>query len=297
MPTIPEKSVPMLRARLRRVTAAAEHTPMGVERALQELMAAVMGRLIRRPIGEKLLRYGSFEAALLTPEGSDSRGTAVYIHGGGYCCGDLAYAKWFGKVLADLTNAPVLCPAYRLAPEHPFPAALEDAERCVRELFGTCPPEKTVLVGESAGGGLLFSLCARLRDTGSPLPAGLVAISPWTDLTASGASYTENARRDPSMTGTRLARFASCYTKTPADPLCSPLFGDVTGFPDTLLFVGGDEIMRDDAVAMHEKLLAAGVNSSLTVAPGLWHAYPFYGLRERQGDMEAIRDFLKDKIS
>ena len=296
MPEIPEKNVPRLRAQLRRITAAAEHTPLWAERRLQDLMAGVMQKSVRLPIREERLSPGPFEAALLTPEGPALPGAVLYLHGGGYCCGDLEYAKWFGKVLAEHTGARVLCPAYRLAPEHPFPAAPEDALAAFDALAALCPPEKIVVAGESAGGGLLFSLCALLRRQARPLPGGLVAISPWTDLTLSGASYEENRAADPSMTGPRLARFAALYTQTPADPLCSPLFGDVRGFPDTLLFVGGDEIMRDDAAAMQEKLTAAGVNSRLTVAPGLWHAYPFYGLRERRGDLDAMAAFIKEKI-
>jgi acetyl esterase/lipase len=118
-------------------------------------------------------------------------------------------------------------------------------------------------------------------------------MSPWTDLTSSGASYRDNADVDPSMTVFRLQRFATVYTASKADPLCSPLFGDLSGLPESLLFVGGDEIMRDDAAVLHEKLLSAGCKSTLTIAPEMWHAYVLYGFKERQGDMDAICDFIR----
>jgi len=296
MPQIPEKIVPVLRAQLRKVTMAAEKEPVKVERMLQDVAAGVMQKVVSVSVTEEIVHFPGFDAAMISPENADTCGAVMYVHGGGYCCGDLEYAKWFGKILADEARVQVLCPAYRLAPEHPFPAALDDTELCYRHLRETYPAEKIVLAGESAGGGLIFCLCERLKQEGRELPAGLVAISPWTDLTQSGASYAENEAVDPSMTRARLDKFSVSYTADPLDPLCSPLFGDAEGMPESLLFVGGDEVMRDDAVRMHRKLLAAGCRSQLTVAEGMWHAYVFYGLKERSGDMAAIRDFVRSKV-
>ena len=142
-------------------------------------------------------------------------------------------------------------------------------------------------------GGLIFSVCLAAKKLGLPLPAGLVAISPWTDLTASGKSYVENESMDPSISLRRLQFFASCYTDEPENPLASPLFGDLLNFPESLLFVGGDEIMRDDAVKLHQKLLASGCKSTLTVAPNMWHVYVLYGVKDRRQDMDAIQKFIQ----
>ena len=296
MPKIPSRMIPALRAQLRRITQAAEREPVERERMAQNLLGSVMRRLVSGRVREEDLCFDGFPAALLSPEGEDVPGAALYLHGGGYCCGDLHYARWFGRVLAAGAKVPVLCPAYRLAPEHPFPAAVEDALACYRFLLERRPAGTIALIGESAGGGLVYSLCLRLKADGLPLPGGLAAVSPWVDLTQSGTSYARNAAADPSMTKARLDRFSALYTDSPRDPLASPLFGDLTGLPRSLIFAGGDEILLSDAERLHAALLAAGCESSLTVAEGLWHAYVFYGLREREGDMEAIRAFLRSVV-
>ena len=279
-----------IRSQLKRIRAYTDDSPIVAERKGQ----ALLGRLLRstrlRGIKAASLSLSGVRATLFTPAKPDRAGAALYLHGGGYCCGDIPYAEGFGSVLASESNLPVLCPAYRLAPEHPFPAAVEDAMGAYRYLLARWPAEKIVLVGESAGGGLVYSLCLAAKREGLPLPGGLIAISPWTDLTLSGSSYRDNEKADPSMTKAHLAHFARLYAPDRApEPLVSPLFGDLTGLPPSLLFVGGDEIMRDDAVRLDEKLRSFGCHSYLVVAPGMWHAYVLYGLKERRGDMEAIR--------
>ena len=296
MPKIPSRMIPVLRAQLRRITLAAEREPIERERMAQNLLASVMQRLVSGRVREEDFVFDSFTAALLTPEGKRAGGAVLYLHGGGYCCGDLQYAKWFGRVLAAGAKVPVFCPAYRLAPEHPFPAALEDALASYRFLLERFPAGKIALIGESAGGGLIYSLCLRLKAEGLPLPGGLVGISPWVDLTQSGPSFAENAAADPSLTKARLDRFAANYAGEARDPLVSPLFGDLSGLPESLLFVGGDEILLSDCTRLHGALVAAGCRSGLTVAPGLWHAYVFYGFKEREGDMDAIRAFLRSVV-
>ena len=241
--------------------------------------------------------FGPFHGAWMIPADERRQGVILYLHGGGYTCGGLDYAKGFGSMLAARTGTRVLCAAYRLAPEHPFPAALEDAETAYRYLlakgFG---PEHITLCGESAGGGLCFSLCIRLRELGLPQPAGILAISPWTDLTASGPSYEENKQADPSMSLQLLNFFADCYTENREDPLVSPLFGQLEGLPPVLTFVGGDEIMLSDSQLLHEKLLAAGCVSRLVVAPQRWHGYVLYGLEEDASVFTQINDFLNQHM-
>ena len=132
----------------------------------------------------------------------------------------------------------------------------------------------------------------KLREEGIPLPGSIIAISPWTDMTASGASYETNRETDASMTAALLDFFASNYTGDRTDPYVSPLFGDLSQMPPSLIFVGGDEIMLDDARQIHEKLLATGCKSKLMVKPERWHAYVLYGLQEDAEDFDTINRFL-----
>lgn len=253
----------------------------------QEALGLLLSHTYRSQVHAERLSDFPVPCWQMRPSDREPCGTILYLHGGGYTCGGMDYAKGFGSVLAAETGATVYCPAYRLAPEHPYPAALEDAVAAYRSL-----PECPVLCGESAGGGLIYALCRTALDRGWELPLGFVAISPWTDLTASGLSYAENLEKDPSMTPERLRFFAQCYTDTPEDPMVSPLLGNLCGFPPSLIFVGGNEIMLDDSRGLHEKLLASGCESTLEIAPGLWHGYVLYCLKERRGDLARIADFV-----
>lgn len=187
-------------------------------------------------------------------------------HGGGYTAGNIEYAVGFGSVLAAATGCRVFSAAYRLAPEHPFPAAVEDAYTAYRHLLDSgLTPGEIVLCGESAGGGLCFALTHKLKQLGLSVPRAIVGISPWTDLTLSGASCRANRRNDPSLRYDMLASYARMYAADDLkNPLVSPLFGDVSGFPPTLLFAGEAELLLDDAVAMAHALKRAGVHANCT---------------------------------
>lgn len=242
--------------------------------------------------------FEQFEAAWVIPRDERRQGVVLYLHGGGYTCGDLDYAKGFGSTLAVQCGVRVFCAAYRLAPEHPYPAALEDALTAYRYLRKKgYTPDHITLCGESAGGGLCYSLCLKLKELGEPLPGSVIAISPWTDLTASGASYEANREVDPSITVELLGFYADCYTQNRLDPLVSPMFADLTGMPPSLIFVGGDEIMRSDAEGFHERLLAARCRSELVVRPERWHAYVLYGLTEDREDFDTMNRFLNRCLS
>ena len=291
-------SAKTVRDQLARLQPLLENSSLETLRRGQEKVGEIMHLSARTRVTVKEHRFDSFTGAWVLPRDQRRDGAILYLHGGGYTCGGLRYAVGCGSLLAHEYGAYVFCPAYRLAPEHPFPAALEDALESYRYLLSKgYLPEQICLAGESAGGGLCYSLCMKLRQLGEPLPACIVAVSPWTDLTASGPSYAENAERDVSITGKMLRFFAESYCKDPHDPLVSPLLGDLTGMPPSAVFVGGDEIMLSDSRLLHEKLLSCGCVSELRVCPGRWHGYLLYGLQEDREDMELLRGFLNEHFS
>lgn len=264
----------------------------------QDKLGELMEAIHRRDVIVRDHDFGPFQGAWIMPKDERRQGVVLYLHGGGYTCGNLDYAKGFAATLADECGVRVFCAAYRLAPEDRFPAALDDALVSYQYLLSKgYPANQILLCGESAGGGLIYCLCLRLKQRKLPLPCGLIGISPWTDLTGSGQSYIDNRDIDPSMTPELLQFYAACYTDHPEDPLCSPLFGDLTGLPPSLLFVGGDEVMLDDTRVLHEKLLAAGCRSRLIVAPERWHAYVLYYLNENMSDFDTINQFMTRVLS
>lgn len=242
--------------------------------------------------------FEDFEACWISPKDERRHGVVLYLHGGGYTSGTLDYAKGFSSQFAVKMGVRVFCPAYRLAPEFPYPAALDDALVAYHYLLekGYAPSE-IALCGESAGGGLCYALCLKLRELGEELPSAIITASPWTDLTLSGESYETNKQNDPSITKKLLAYYASCYTDSPENPFVSPLFADLAGMPPSLTFVGGDEIMLDDSRKLHEKLTAEHDKSILVIAPGMWHAYPIYDLKENRDVYKTINQFLNKNFS
>ena len=223
----------------------------------------------------------------------------LHIHGGGYVFHPGETGTGEGILMAGLGGFKVVSVDYRMPPEHPYPAALDDALAAYEWILDRYPGKPICLIGESAGGGLCYALALKLKELKLPLPAGIVALSPWTDLTLSGRSHLENKEADPSLTTEKLAIFARdyCGQEDPASPCVSPLLGDLRGLPESLIFVGGDEILLDDAVRMASALQKAGCAAHLTVAPDMWHAYILYGLEARKEDAEMIRDFLRSKLS
>ena len=163
----------------------------------QDRLGKLMASIHRGDVQYDDFEIGNFEASIITPADVVSNGIILYLHGGGYTCGDLDYAKGFATMLSSKCGIRVMCVAYRLAPEHIFPTALDDCLDAYGYLLSHgYAPENIVLCGESAGGGLCYSLCLKLREKGRVLPAGIIAISPWTDMTSSGESYEKNKEAD-----------------------------------------------------------------------------------------------------
>jgi acetyl esterase/lipase len=199
----------------------------------------------------------------------------LYLHGGGYF-GCSAETHRPITISFALQGFRVFSADYRLAPENPFPAALDDAVAAYRGLLAEGhAPERIVLAGDSAGGALAVSLMLALRSAATPLPAAAALFSPWTDLAATGESVRTNARRCAMFNGPDIGPSARYYLgKTPADnPLASPLYADLKGLPPLLIHVGADEILRDDSTRLAERARAAGVSVDLKIWPVVPHAW------------------------
>lgn len=266
-------------------------------RSLQEKLGELMAYKYRRDIKFSKIPSSDFTAEYIIPEETMLDGIILYLHGGGYVSGQMSYAKGFASILSANNRIPVCCVEYRLAPENKFPAALEDAYHVYQYLLkNNYSPKNIILCGESAGGGLTYSLCLKLKENSLPMPGGIIAISPWSDLTLSGSSYEKNKENDPSMTKERLRFYAECYTDAVDNPYVSPLFGDLTDFPPSLIFVGGDEIMLNDSSELHNKLLLSGCQSTLYIAPDMWHVYVLFNLKEFSDDYKRINVFLKEVL-
>ncbi len=210
-----------------------------------------------------------------TPGVREDRGT-LYLHGGGYVMGSLnTHHELMGRI-ARVTNAQILGLDYRLAPEHLYPAAVDDAVGAYLWILEQgIAPEHIVIAGDSAGGGLTLATLLVIRDRKLPMPAGAILFSPWTDLTSSGASVVTRADADPMIGPEVLLPMAAHYAGNQSSntPGISPLFGDLHGLSPLLIQVGDAEVLLDDSTRLHELAQAAGVNSTLHVFPEAFHVF------------------------
>ena len=263
----------------------------------QDKLGELMSALHKREVIFRDHDFEQFKGAWVMPKDERRSGVVLYLHGGGYTCGSLDYAKGFAATLASECGVRVFCGAYRLAPENPYPAALEDALTAYDYLLKKgYAPQQILLCGESAGGGLICALCLKLKQLGRELPCGLIAISPWVDLTGSGKSYEFNRDNDPSLTEELLQFYARCYTQDPTDPLCSPLLGDLTGFPPTLIFA-----QKPGPAAVMSLAHLSGDRFRLVYAPGevldkadLWRCdMPYLFFRPQSGVRACVKAWLE----
>jgi len=231
-----------------------------------------------------------------TPE-SDKGRVVYYLHGGGYVMGSIVTHRELASRLARAAKARVLLIDYRLAPENPFPAAVEDAVTGYRWLLSCgVKPERVVIAGESAGGGLTAATLVALKDRGEPLPAAAVCISPWADMECTGESLTTRADVDPLIQRDTLMEMAKIYLggTEPCTPLASPIYADLSGLPPLLIQVGTAEVLYDDAARLAEKAKEAGV--PVVFEPWedmvhMWHSFASM-LPEGQQAIERIGEFV-----
>ena len=229
----------------------------------------------------------------------------LYCHGGGYMTGSSLYARTLTTKLAASTSMDVLCFDYRLAPENPYPAAVEDAMRVWNYLMLLGYGARDVIVaGDSAGGNLALSLTLKLKEEERLLPRGLVLMSPWTDLTSSGRSHETRAALDPVLNKEYLEKAIRAYVGETAqedgweeqlkNPMISPLFGNFTGFPPTYIQVGNNEVLLNDATQLHKNMIKANVSVKLDVFDGMWHVFQMSPFKTAYEAMDKNAEFIYD---
>ncbi|MCX7680075.1 MAG: alpha/beta hydrolase [Spirochaetes bacterium] len=225
----------------------------------------------------------------------------LYFHGGGYTVCSPRTHRHLVCNIARACGAVALVPEYRLAPEHPHPAAVDDAVKSYRWLLKSgIKPHRIAVMGDSAGGGLALALLMHLRDKKLPLPGCAVLLSPWTDLTGSGESIMKNKRKDPMLEPRALEKFARYYVPSGdlAHPSVSPLFGNFKKLPPLLFHVGECEILLDDARRAAEKAKESGVETEIAIWPGMIHVFHYLSplLKEATKAIEDIGQFVRRHI-
>jgi monoterpene epsilon-lactone hydrolase len=236
-------------------------------------------------------------AAWAYTDGAPERPVVLYLHGGGYCVGSIVTHCVLAGNIARSAQARALVLDYRLAPEHPYPAAVEDSVAAYDWLLSQgCEPGQVVLAGDSAGGGLVLATLLALRDAGAPLPAAAVCLSPWIDLSLSGQSIAGKAEDDFLLTEDVLRVFAQHYLgdTDPRHPLVSPLYADLSGLPPLLIQVGTSEILLDDARRLAERAQSAGGEVVLDVWDEMVHVWQAYAafVPEAREAIEQIGAFV-----
>ena len=281
---------------IRKVHGLVEHPDLTRHRQSQDRIGALLG-------AEKGVEYTPVTVEDMSCEwvrvtrAHMKKYVILYCHGGGYSTGSTVYARTLTKKLAESTSMDVFAFNYRLAPEHPYPAATDDALKAWNYLMYLGYGARDVIVaGDSAGGNLALSLTLRLKEQERLLPRGLVLLSPWTDLTKSGKSYESRKEVDPVLDHEYLDRMIENYAGGQAlsNPLISPLFGNFKGFPPTYIQVGDNEILLSDATLLHKKLLKENVSAHLDVYKGMWHVFQMSPIKISYDAMDKNAEFIFD---
>jgi epsilon-lactone hydrolase len=251
-------------------------------------------------IGVEAVTVAGRAAEWITAPGSQTGRAILYLHGGGYVMGSLTTHRSLVGEISRAAQAAALLVDYRLAPEAPFPAAVEDGVAAYRWLLDNGFAAKNLAIaGDSAGGGLAVATLISARDQGLPMPKAAVPISPWSDMTCSNESYKTRAEADPLVGSGSIGDMANLYLqgKDPKHPYASPNFASLKSLPPLLIHVGRDEVLLDDSIKLDQKAKADGVNSTLEIWEDMihvWHAFhPM--LPEGKHAIERVGAFLREK--
>lgn len=285
---------------LLRSRPAPETPDVAQSRARYEKMAVVLGGAPDARC-EKV-DAGGVPAEWVAAPGIDAERAVLYLHGGGYVIGSLNTHRRLAYDISAASGARVLVIDYRLAPEHPFPAAVDDATTAWSWLLAQgLDPKRIAIAGDSAGGGLTIATLVNLRDRKLALPGCAVAISPWVDLEGLGASIAGRAAQDPMVQKDGLLWMAGMYLagQDPKAPLAAPLHAELKGLPPILVQVGTAETLLDDATRVAEKLHTAGVDVKLSIWPNMVHVFPFFApiLSEGRDGCVEIGTFIRSRTA
>ena len=282
----------------RRAATANPSPPRSLEQERREWDE--FGATLPLPEGARVeaVDAGSVSAEWIDTPGAHSGRVLLLLHGGGYSSGSPRTHRKLAANLSLAASARVLTPDYRLAPEHPFPAGVDDSVRVYRWLLDQdSDASDIILAGDSAGAGLALSTLIALRDRRLPMPRAAVLMSAWTDLTASSPSLDTLRDVDIQVTREDLRQAGRVYVGDgdPADPRASTLFADLSGLPPLLMQVGGHEVLLDDSRIFAERARAAGVDATLTIHDGMWHVFQFEApeIPEAQAAMDEIAAFIR----
>ncbi len=294
----------MLRATLRNVVKPLNTpaTPLPLMRRMMHAASLVMRA--PRGLAREETSLGGVPALKLVPRNIDGSRHLLYLHGGAYIIGSPQGHSGLAGQLGAAANMTVWSLDYRLAPEHPYPAAEQDALAAYRALLEQgIAAQDIAIAGDSAGGGLALATALAIRDTGLPVPAALALISPWADLTLSGRSMIDKLDVEPMLTPGWLEWAADAYcgvhgaqkATLRTHPGVSPLFGDFRGLPPMIIHAGSDEVLLDDAIGVSERAHGAGVTAQLRVFDGLWHVFQAQAgvLAEADESIAEIGQFLR----
>lgn len=281
---------------IRRVHGLVENPDLEKHRQSQDAIGAMMSN--SKAVSYREFKIDDIDAEWVSVNRAHMKKyILLHCHGGGYSTGSRIYARTLTSKLAESTSMDVLCFDYRLAPEHPYPAATEDAMKVWNYLmllgYGA---RDIILTGDSAGGNLALSLTLKLKQEGRLLPRGLVLMSPWTDLTSSGQSFESRAELDPVLNRAYIDRMVEAYAggQELKNPLVSPLFGNFEGFPPTYIQVGENEILLSDSQRLHQALVDANVSVRMDMYPGMWHVFQMSPVKAARIAMDKNAEFIYD---
>ena len=276
------------------------------DHSIQELRAQMEGWVGSFPLPEgvsvEAVDAGGVPGEWVKAPGARNDAAFLYLHGGGYALGSPATGRHLAAAFSEAAGTTILSLDYRLAPENPFPAAVDDAVAGYRWLLEQgLAPGKIAIGGDSAGGGLAVAALVALRGAGVPVPAAGICISPWADLTCSSDSYSTKSGSDPIIVHQDILWLASLYLgdQDPKTPLASPLFADLQGLPPLLIQVGSEEVLLNDSIGLDRRARQAGVDSTLEIWDDMihvWHVF-FHMLKEGRDAIARIGEYYKSRIS
>lgn len=285
---------------LAKVIAMIKSVPRDPTASVERMRGAMekVSEHVARDVKCEAISAGGVPAEWIVPPNAANDRVILYLHGGGYVMGSINTHRAMIARIARASEAKALALNYRMAPEDPFPTAVDDATAAYRWLLAQgYKPGKIVISGDSAGGGLTLATLLALRDAGTPLPAAAVPISPWADLEGTGASVETRAAADPMVDKAGLLRMAQMYAgdSDPKNPLISPIYADYKGLPPMLIQVGDAEILLDDSTRVAERARAAGIKVELEAWPEMFHVWHVFAkiLPEGQQAIDRIGEYVR----